>query len=191
MNPSGPSAELELGNRLARDVLGAMKNTFVGKDEIIDLLGISLVAGEHLFILGPPGTAKTALIHELGRLLDGSRESLFFGLEFGLGVVLPMLLSFEFDYAIFRHPVLNGAVIVATAFLEVSRIPTFSFKQFKVPQKFVLPTLLLVGLMASFLLSAPWAIQSWIAVTSLCGRAASPKGILAPQGAGSVRSTFR
>ena len=37
-----------------------MKAAFVGKDEIIDLLGISLVAGEHLFLLGPPGTAKSA-----------------------------------------------------------------------------------------------------------------------------------
>jgi CDP-diacylglycerol--serine O-phosphatidyltransferase len=72
-------------------------------------------------------------------------------------VVLPMLLSFEFESAIFRHPILNGAVIVATSFLEVSRIPTYSFKQFKVPHKFVLPTLLLVGLMAAFLVSAPWA----------------------------------
>jgi len=62
---------LELGKRLADDVLASMKRTFVGKDEIIDLLGVCLVAGEHLFILGPPGTAKTALVHELGRHLEG------------------------------------------------------------------------------------------------------------------------
>jgi CDP-diacylglycerol--serine O-phosphatidyltransferase len=41
--------------------------------------------------------------------------------------------------------------------LEVSRIPTYSFKQFKVPHGLVLPTLLLVGLLAAFLVSAPWA----------------------------------
>jgi MoxR-like ATPase len=33
-----------------------MKRTFIGKDEAVDLLGVCLVAGEHLFILGPPGT---------------------------------------------------------------------------------------------------------------------------------------
>lgn len=62
---------MELGRRLAGDVLGALKRLFVGKDEIIDLLGVSLVAGEHLFILGPPGTAKSALVQELGRRLEG------------------------------------------------------------------------------------------------------------------------
>src|SRR5688572_12196321 len=48
-----------------------MKRAFVGKDEIIDLLGICLVAGENLFLLGPPGTAKSALVRELARRLEG------------------------------------------------------------------------------------------------------------------------
>lgn len=58
-------------HRLRRDVLGAVKHAFVGKDDVIDLLGLCLIGGENLFLLGPPGTAKTALVHELGRLLDG------------------------------------------------------------------------------------------------------------------------
>src|SRR5207245_2141298 len=40
-------------------------------DEIIDVLGVCLVAGENLYILGPPGTAKSALVHELGRRIEG------------------------------------------------------------------------------------------------------------------------
>jgi MoxR-like ATPase len=63
--------DLELGRRLAADVLGAIKEAFVGKDEVIDLLGVSLIAGENLFIMGPPGTAKSALVQELARGLDG------------------------------------------------------------------------------------------------------------------------
>lgn len=62
---------LELGLRLQGEILSSLKSAFVGKDEIIDLLGVSLVAGENLFILGPPGTAKSALVHELGRRLQG------------------------------------------------------------------------------------------------------------------------
>src|SRR3954462_13046930 len=62
---------LELGRRLAVEVLEPMKRTFVGKDEIIDLMGVCLVAGENLFLLGPPGTAKSALVNELGRRLRG------------------------------------------------------------------------------------------------------------------------
>ena len=52
-------------------VLSTLKSLFVGKDEIIDLMGVSLAAGENLFLLGPPGTAKSALVNELGRLLEG------------------------------------------------------------------------------------------------------------------------
>src|SRR3954465_11805985 len=62
---------LELGRRLLGEVLEPMKRAFVGKDEIIDLMGVSLVAGENLFLLGPPGTARSALVHELGRRLSG------------------------------------------------------------------------------------------------------------------------
>src|SRR5438132_2655261 len=57
--------------RLADEVLTPMKRDFVGKDEIIDLLGVCLVGGENLFILGPPGTAKSALVHHLAARLEG------------------------------------------------------------------------------------------------------------------------
>jgi MoxR-like ATPase len=61
-----------IGQRLQEQVLGPMKETFVGKEEIIDLLGLCLAGGENLFILGPPGTAKSALVHELGKNLAGN-----------------------------------------------------------------------------------------------------------------------
>ena len=46
-------------------VLAFVKEAFVGKDEIIDLLGISLIARENAFLLGPPGTAKSAIVRTL------------------------------------------------------------------------------------------------------------------------------
>ncbi len=48
-----------------------IKEKFVGKDEIIDLMGICLVGRENLFLLGPPGTAKSAMVRELAKLLKG------------------------------------------------------------------------------------------------------------------------
>ncbi len=62
---------IEITTQLRTEVLEPMKRAFVGKDEIIDLLGICLVGGENLFILGPPGTAKTALVHQLAARLQG------------------------------------------------------------------------------------------------------------------------
>jgi MoxR-like ATPase len=53
-------------------VLDYVKDAFVGKDEIIDLLGISLVARENAFLLGPPGTAKSAIVRLLSTCIaDG------------------------------------------------------------------------------------------------------------------------
>lgn len=57
--------------RFNAGVLAPLKSMFVGKDEIIDLLGVCLVARENLFLLGPPGTAKSALVQALAAQLDG------------------------------------------------------------------------------------------------------------------------
>jgi len=74
-NTSGPqhamTMPLDLARRLNGVILNDLKSAFIGKDEVIDLLGVSLVAGEHLFILGPPGTAKSALVQQLALRIDG------------------------------------------------------------------------------------------------------------------------
>lgn len=53
-------------------VLSQLKDTFVGKDDIIDLMGICLVGRENLFLLGPPGTAKSAMVRELAKRVHGN-----------------------------------------------------------------------------------------------------------------------
>ncbi|GAA3519107.1 hypothetical protein GCM10022393_36590 [Aquimarina addita] len=55
-------------------VLDSVKASFIGKDEIIDLLGISLVARENAFLLGPPGTAKSAIIRSLSDSIKGGKN---------------------------------------------------------------------------------------------------------------------
>ncbi|ABG58963.1 AAA family ATPase [Cytophaga hutchinsonii] len=55
-------------------VLKHIKTSFVGKDEIIDLLGISLIARENAFLLGPPGTAKSAIIRALSACISDGKN---------------------------------------------------------------------------------------------------------------------
>lgn len=55
-------------------VLKHIKETFVGKNEIIDLLGIGLLARENAFLLGPPGTAKSAIIRLLSKGIEGDKN---------------------------------------------------------------------------------------------------------------------
>src|SRR5947209_13722124 len=47
----------------------ALEARFLGKDEVIRLLLIAVLAGEHAVLIGPPGTAKSALIRTFARLL--------------------------------------------------------------------------------------------------------------------------
>ncbi|MBC8756902.1 AAA family ATPase [Kordia sp. YSTF-M3] len=54
-----------------RTILEEIKNVFVGKDEVIDLLGIGLLARENVFLLGPPGTAKSAIVKQLSSHVIG------------------------------------------------------------------------------------------------------------------------
>lgn len=70
MTETGESTAAQVAHFNA-GVLAPLKSMFVGKDEIIDLLGVSLVARENLFLLGPPGTAKSALVQALAAQLDG------------------------------------------------------------------------------------------------------------------------
>lgn len=59
--------------------------------------------------------------------------------------------------AALRHPVLVGVLLTVVAGLMVSTIPTWSFKNFKVPRNAVLPLLVGVGLFVALLFAEPWA----------------------------------
>ncbi|MCJ8153676.1 AAA family ATPase [Chryseobacterium sp. SSA4.19] len=53
-------------------VLSYVKDTYVGKNDVVDLLGICLLARENAFLYGPPGTAKSAIVRTLSRsVADG------------------------------------------------------------------------------------------------------------------------
>jgi MoxR-like ATPase len=58
------SGSEETVGRLRHEIIDVLKHRFVGRDEVIDLIALAVVAGEHLFLYGPPGTAKSALIRQ-------------------------------------------------------------------------------------------------------------------------------
>jgi CDP-diacylglycerol--serine O-phosphatidyltransferase len=75
----------------------------------------------------------------------------------GAGLVLmPMFMSFEWGEWIVRSPYLNALWIAGIAALMISTIPTLSLKKFRIPHRFVVPTLLGIGLLAAFATTAPW-----------------------------------
>src|SRR5687767_422418 len=71
-----PPHTTKLGGETARlgsqfqEVARILNAHFLDKQEIIRLLLVSAIAGEHMVIIGPPGTAKSAIIRMLAGLLD-------------------------------------------------------------------------------------------------------------------------
>jgi MoxR-like ATPase len=71
-----PPHTTKLGGETARlgaqfqEVARVLNAQFLDKQEIIRLLVVSAIAGEHMVIIGPPGTAKSAIIRMFARLID-------------------------------------------------------------------------------------------------------------------------
>ena len=53
-----------------REVGRVLDERYLDKGELVRMLLVTLVAGEHMLIVGPPGTAKSALVRHLARLVD-------------------------------------------------------------------------------------------------------------------------
>lgn len=65
-----PPAPTPLLVERAQELLRRLQRLYLAKDELGRLLVLSMIAGEHLLIIGPPGTAKSALARTLARLVD-------------------------------------------------------------------------------------------------------------------------
>ncbi len=65
----------DLISLLRFNVSDRLKQDFVGKDQVIDLMLISAIAREHLLLVGPPGTAKSELVKRFVLLLGARKEA--------------------------------------------------------------------------------------------------------------------
>jgi MoxR-like ATPase len=70
--PAGARAQVltipEMARRL-QDGARQLEAQFLGKEEVIRLLFVSALAGEHLVMVGPPGTAKSALLRGFAQVI--------------------------------------------------------------------------------------------------------------------------
>jgi CDP-diacylglycerol--serine O-phosphatidyltransferase len=81
--------------------------------------------------------------------------------------LLPVMLSFELGDTVFRHAFVTMLFVVGVAVLMISRLPTYSFKQFRVPHRYILPTLLVVGLVAAMVMTVTWITLSLMVLAYL------------------------
>lgn len=79
-------------------------------------------------------------------------------------VLLPLILSFQVGDAFFRQPWVVGTFLLVVAASMVSTLPTYSFKKLNIGRRWILPTMLIAGAVAVFLLNAPWMTLTVIGV---------------------------
>jgi MoxR-like ATPase len=65
-----PLAERPLLAARLSEVRRQLERRVVDKSELVRLLLLSVIAGEHLLLVGPPGTAKSALVRAFSQLID-------------------------------------------------------------------------------------------------------------------------
>jgi MoxR-like ATPase len=63
------SSSTDVVLRLSR-VARTLEDHFLGKSEAVRLMLIAVLAGEHMLLIGPPGTAKSALVRMFAKLVD-------------------------------------------------------------------------------------------------------------------------
>ena len=83
---------------------------------------------------------------------------LFVGLE-------AQTMHWDWLLTLARAPAINAIILIGSAALLVSTLPVWSFKNFKIPTRFVLPTLLGTGLVAALLVADPWAALALAGLT--------------------------
>ena len=76
-------------DRLRQHVMTRLKTRFVGRDDVVDLIALAVVAGEHLFLFGPPGTAKSAVVRQFALAVHGNLCGVGMGADVRFIAILP------------------------------------------------------------------------------------------------------
>jgi CDP-diacylglycerol--serine O-phosphatidyltransferase len=71
-------------------------------------------------------------------------------------LLLPMLLDFQFGHPLFRDPWVSGVMIMVSASLMVSRLPTPSIKYMRPARQHRILLWAFIGLLAGFMITWPW-----------------------------------
>lgn len=70
-HPPGPAlVDVARASASVQEVARVLGAHFLDKQEIIRLMLVSAIAGEHMVIVGPPGTAKSAMVGMFAKLVD-------------------------------------------------------------------------------------------------------------------------
>lgn len=176
-----------LDGRMAR-LLRAQSKFGAELDSLSDFVSFGVVPGVILFLWSLEGLRNfgwmavlfyaTCCVLRLARFnvrLDDEKPAFtynyFTGVPAPAGAglaLLPMILDFLLGPGIAEASAVVAIWLTGIGLLMVSQLPTFSFKGIKVPQRWVLPTLIGAGLVIAAAVSAPWFTLAIVILTYFC-----------------------
>ncbi len=82
--------------------------------------------------------------------------------------LMGMMLELATDVLLINWPVVHACLLIISGLLLITRLPTFSLKGTKVPQRMVLPLMLFVGITIIALINAFWYALFAIGLGYMC-----------------------
>ncbi len=70
--PLQPTQALDLAQTALRQALDQASKGLVGRRALVEMILLCAVAGEHLLVIGPPGTAKSEAVRRVSKTLSGN-----------------------------------------------------------------------------------------------------------------------
>ncbi|MBD25376.1 MAG: CDP-diacylglycerol O-phosphatidyltransferase [Candidatus Marinimicrobia bacterium] len=87
--------------------------------------------------------------------------------------IMPLILWLYTGMDVFAEPLVAGAFLLISSILMVSRVPVYSGKHVRLKPFLVLPLMILIGVMAGFLVTDPFATLSFVGAAYLASIMAS------------------
>ena len=73
-NPAAHAKRMRVQARLYSRQLNRVAEKFVGREEAVRVLGLAMLCREHVLLIGPPGTAKTAIVGVFEQMFSGMKQ---------------------------------------------------------------------------------------------------------------------
>ena len=93
-----------------------------------------IIAGKNKFFVGTPAPAAAFI------------------------ALLPLMIHFAFEIDWILKPFVYMFFMLGAGVLMISRVPTYSFKSFKIPRSWVVPSLVIAAILMAMIVSAPWML---------------------------------
>jgi MoxR-like ATPase len=119
-NPAAHAQHMRVQARLYSRQLNRVAEKFVDREEAVRVLGLAMLCREHVLLIGPPGTAKTAIVGVFEQMFSGMKQFSYLLTRFTEPAELfgPLDVKLFNTKSIFRYNTTDMLPMAHIAFLD-------------------------------------------------------------------------